>query len=62
MFVQFEKFAEADGANKTNATIFGQESNPTMWRLMPMNLAIRGIDTNLGQARPTPALARSIPI
>ena len=30
--------------------IFGQEANPTTWRLAAMNLAIRGIDFNLGKA------------
>ncbi|HXC36844.1 MAG TPA: N-6 DNA methylase, partial [Candidatus Acidoferrales bacterium] len=29
-------------------SIFGQESNPTTWRLARMNLAIRSIDANLG--------------
>jgi len=29
-------------------SIFGQESNPTTWKLAKMNLAIRGIDNNLG--------------
>lgn len=32
MFVQSEKFAEAHGGNKTDVSIFGQESNPTTWR------------------------------
>jgi type I restriction enzyme M protein len=30
-------------------SIYGQESNPTTWRLAAMNLAIRGIDFNLGR-------------
>ncbi|MFM9963395.1 MAG: class I SAM-dependent DNA methyltransferase, partial [Planctomycetaceae bacterium] len=38
MFVQSEKFAEAHGGNKTDVSIFGQESNPTTWRLAHMNL------------------------
>ena len=50
MFVQSEKFAEAHGGNKTDVSIFGQESNPTTWRLAHMNLAIHGIEANLGQA------------
>jgi len=49
MFVQSEKFAEAHGGNKTDVSIFGQESNPTTWRLAHMNLAIHGIEANLGQ-------------
>ncbi|MEY3369752.1 MAG: hypothetical protein RLZZ361_422, partial [Cyanobacteriota bacterium] len=48
MFVQSEKFIEAHGGNKDNIAIYGQESNPTTWRLAKMNLAIRGISGNLG--------------
>jgi len=49
MFVQSEKFVEAHGGRKSDISIYGQESNPTTWRLCKMNLAIRGIDCNLGQ-------------
>ncbi|WP_334070386.1 class I SAM-dependent DNA methyltransferase [Burkholderia cepacia] len=52
MFVQSESFVEAHGGNKTDISIFGQESNPTTWRLAHMNLAIRSIEANLG---PQPA-------
>ena len=52
MFVQSEKFVEAHGGKRTDISIFGQESNPTTWRLAHMNLAIRGIEANLG---PQPA-------
>ena len=48
MFVQSERFVEAHGGQKTSISIFGQESNPTTWRLAHMNLAIRGIEANLG--------------
>ena len=48
MFVQSESFVEAHGGNKTALSIFGQESNPTTWRLAHMNLAIRSIEANLG--------------
>lgn len=48
MFVQSERFVEAHGGLKTDISIFGQESNPTTWRLAHMNLAIRGIEANLG--------------
>ena len=48
MFVQSEIFVEAHGGNKTDISIFGQESNPTTWRLAHMNLAIRSIEANLG--------------
>jgi len=49
MFVQSEKFAEAHGGRIGDIAIYGQESNATTWRLAKMNLAIRGIDANLGQ-------------
>jgi type I restriction enzyme M protein len=48
MFVSSEKFVEADGGRVGDISIYGQESNPTTWRLAKMNLAIRGIDANLG--------------
>jgi type I restriction enzyme M protein len=48
MFVQSEKFVEAHGGNKHDLAIYGQESNPTTWRLCKMNLTIRGIEGNLG--------------
>lgn len=49
MFVQSEKFIEAHGGKLGDVAIYGQESNPTTWRLAAMNLAIRGIDFNLGR-------------
>lgn len=49
MFVQSEKFIEAHGGKLGDVSIYGQESNPTTWRLAAMNLAIRGIDYNLGR-------------
>ena len=48
MFVQSEKFVEAHGGRIGDISVYGQESNPTTWRLAKMNLAIRGIDINLG--------------
>ena len=48
MFVSREKFVEAHGGRLGDISIFGQESNPTTWRLAQMNLAIRGIEANLG--------------
>jgi len=48
MFVQSEKFVLAHGGRMGDIAIYGQESNFTTWRLAKMNLAIRGIDTNLG--------------
>jgi type I restriction enzyme M protein len=48
MFVQSERFVEAHNGRRNDVSIFGQESNPTTWRLAKMNLAIRGIEANLG--------------
>ena len=48
MFVQSEKFVEAHGGSIGDIAIYGQESNPTTRRLAQMNLAIRGIDFDLG--------------
>src|SRR6266567_3602003 len=48
MFVQSEKFVVEHGGRIGDISIYGQESNPTTWRLAKMNLAIRGIEANLG--------------
>lgn len=48
MFVQSEEFIRAHGGRIGDVAIYGQESNPTTWRLAKMNLAIRGIEANLG--------------
>jgi type I restriction enzyme M protein len=48
MFVQSEKFVLAHGGRLGDISIYGQESNPTTWKLCKMNLAIRGIEGNLG--------------
>jgi type I restriction enzyme M protein len=48
MFVQSEKFVEAHGGHIGDISIYGQESNHTTWKLAKMNLAIRGIEGNLG--------------
>jgi type I restriction enzyme M protein len=48
MFVQSEEFIAAHGGRLDDISIFGQESNPTTWKLAKMNLALRGIEANLG--------------
>lgn len=48
MFVQSEAFVAAHGGQRSDISVFGQESNATTWRLAKMNLALRGIDANLG--------------
>lgn len=52
-FVQSEEFIELHGGKVANGktgqiSVYGQESNPTTWRLAAMNMAIRGIDFNFG--------------
>ncbi len=49
MFVQSEKFVEAHGGRLGDIAIYGQESNATTRRLAMMNLAIRGIEADLGE-------------
>jgi type I restriction enzyme M protein len=58
MFVQSEKFVEEHSqrirekkliGQPGDIAIYGQESNPTTWRLAKMNLALRGIDADLGK-------------
>jgi type I restriction enzyme M protein len=48
MFVQSLKFIEAHNGRRDQITVYGQESNHTTWRMARMNLAIRGIESNLG--------------
>ena len=59
MFVQSERFVEAHDGSKRDISIFGQESNPTTWRLAHMNLAIRGIEANLGE-QPADSFVRDL--
>lgn len=47
-FVQSEKFIGAHGGQRGNISVYGQESNPTTWRLAAMNMAIRGLDFDFG--------------
>ncbi|MCE5227134.1 MAG: type I restriction-modification system subunit M [Porphyromonadaceae bacterium] len=49
MFVQSQRFVEEHRGRKDDIHIFGQEFTATTWRLCKMNLAIRGIDGNLGE-------------
>ena len=49
MFVQSEKFVLNHQGKLGDISIFGQESNGTTWKLCKMNLAIRGIEVDLGQ-------------
>ena len=49
MFVQSEKFIQAHSGKLGDISVFGQESNGTTWKLCKMNLAIRGIEVDLGE-------------
>ena len=57
MFVQSEEFVKAHGGGIDDISIYGQESNPTTWRLAAMNLAIRGFTAKLGK-EPADTFAR----
>ena len=47
MFVQSERFVTEHGGRLGDIAIYGQESNYTTWRLAKMNLAVRGIDSDI---------------
>lgn len=48
MFVQSEKFIKGHQGRINDLSIYGQELNSTTWKLCRMNLAIRGLDANIG--------------
>ncbi|MBH5328518.1 type I restriction-modification system subunit M [Eikenella sp. S3360] len=48
-FVQTERFITAHQGNINQVSIYGQEFNPTTWKLAAMNMAIRGIDYDFGK-------------
>lgn len=48
MFVQAERFVAEHGGRRNDIAVYGQELSDTTWRLAKMNLAIRGIDVDLG--------------
>lgn len=49
MFCQSARFVKEHQGNVRDISIFGQESNPTTWKLAKMNLAIRQLEANLGK-------------
>ena len=49
MFVQSARFVESHAGNINDISVYGQDSNPTTWKMAQMNLAIRGIDADLGR-------------
>jgi len=48
-FISSERFIEAHSGRIGDISVYGQESNPTTWRLAAMNMAIRGMDFNFGK-------------
>ncbi len=48
-FVQSERFVLEHGGKIGQLSIYGQEFNPTTWRLASMNMAIRGLDYDFGK-------------
>jgi type I restriction enzyme M protein len=48
MFVQSAKFVDSHSGRRDNLSIYGQDSNPTTRKLALMNLAIHGIEADLG--------------
>jgi type I restriction enzyme M protein len=48
-FVQSEEFVKERGGRIGQLAVYGQESNPTTWRLASMNMAIRGMDFDFGK-------------
>ncbi len=48
MFVQSAEFVAAHGGSRNDISVYGQEFTAATWRLAKMNLAIRGIEANLG--------------
>jgi type I restriction enzyme M protein len=58
-FVQSERFIKEHGGKIGQISIYGQESNPTTWRLASMNMAIRGMDFDFGN-EPANTYARDL--
>ncbi len=49
MFVQSAEFVKAHGGKRNDISVYGQEFTDTTWRLAKMNLALRGIEADLGE-------------
>ncbi|MDN6379291.1 MAG: SAM-dependent methyltransferase, partial [Brevibacterium aurantiacum] len=48
MFVQSAEFVKAHGGKRTDISVYGQEFTDTTWKLAKMNLALRGIEADMG--------------
>lgn len=58
-FVSSEQFIEEHEGRRGDISVYGQESNPTTWRLAAMNMVLRGIDFNFG-GEPADTLRRDL--
>lgn len=50
MFVQSAKFISSHSKDLSKISIYGQEANPSTWKMAHMNIAIRGLEANLGKS------------
>ena len=50
MFVQSAKFIQNHQKDIYNISVYGQEANPSTWKMAHMNVAIRGLEANLGNS------------
>ena len=50
MFVQSAKFIQNHQRDINNISVYGQEANPSTWKMAHMNVAIRGLEANLGKS------------
>src|SRR5574344_1475567 len=48
MFVQSVNFIQAHSGNRNSVSVYGQESIPDTWKMAKINMAIRGIEADLG--------------
>lgn len=48
-FISSEKFIETHGGKINDISVYGQESNPTTWKLAAMNMVIHGIEFDFGK-------------
>ena len=50
MLVQSAKFIKNHQKELSGISVYGQEANPSTWKMALMNAAIRGLEANLGQS------------
>ena len=50
MFVQSAKFLKSHQKDLSGISVYGQEANSTTWKMAHMNVAIRGLEANLGKS------------